>query len=190
MTEASSDELNRDEQRWLLELARSTIAARLSDQPLPEPQPPSGRLTEHRGAFVTLTRGGRLRGCIGHVIGAEPLWRSVRSNAVNAAFHDPRFPPVEADELSEITVEVSALTPLVTIDGPDDVVIGRDGLVIERGATRGLLLPQVAARYGWSPAEFLDQTCRKAGLGAGCWRSPDARIARFAAQVFAEPDRG
>jgi len=190
MTEPSSDELTGEEQRWLLDLARSTIAARLSDRPLPDPQPAPGRLTDRRGAFVTLTVNGRLRGCIGHVTGTEALWRSVRSNAVNAAFHDPRFPPVDAGELSEITVEVSALTPLVTIEGPDDIVIGRDGLIIERGPNRGLLLPQVATRYGWSPAEFLDQTCRKAGLAAGCWRSSDARIARFSAQVFAEPDGG
>ncbi|MGD8440266.1 MAG: AmmeMemoRadiSam system protein A [Holophagae bacterium] len=189
MNGPDADELNGDEQRWLLDLARSTIAARLSDRPLPDAQPAPGRLTDARGAFVTLTRDGQLRGCIGHVTGTEALWRSVRSNAVNAAFHDPRFPPVEAGELSAISVEISVLTPLVTIAGPDEIVIGRDGLIIERRAKRGLLLPQVATRYGWSPAEFLDQTCRKAGLAAGCWRSPDARIARFAAQVFAEPDR-
>ena len=178
--------LNPDERLWTLALARSTIKARLQHEQLPREPPLPGPLTEIRGAFVTLTLEGALRGCIGHVIGTEPLWLSVRSNAINAAFRDPRFSPLADTEFASIEIEVSALTPLWRVSSPDEIIIGRDGLVIERGAHRGLLLPQVAERYGWSPEEFLDQTCRKAGMKPGCWRSDDAEISAFSAEVFGE----
>ena len=107
-----SGALNDREKRWLLILARATIADRLEDRSVAVEPPEDGPLTELRGAFVTLTAKGALRGCIGHVTGGEPLWRSVRTNAVNAAFHDPRFQPVDASEFSSLTVEVSALSIL------------------------------------------------------------------------------
>jgi len=175
-----------DERQWLLGLARSAIEAELRCDQLPDEPPLPGPLRETRGAFVTLTREGALRGCIGHVIGTEPLWLSVRSNAINAAFRDPRFPPITEDELTSIEIEISALSPLRRISSPDEIIIGRDGILIERGVQRGLLLPQVAERYGWSPEEFLDQTCRKAGMKSGCWRSDDAEISAFSAEVFGE----
>lgn len=178
--------LNPSERKWLLELARSTIRAGLDKVRLPREPPVPGPLMEIRGAFVTLTIENALRGCIGHVIGTEPLWLSVRSNAINAAFRDPRFSPLSASEFAAIEIEISALTPLRPISSPDEVVIGRDGLVIERGSHRGLLLPQVAERYDWSPEEFLDQTCRKAGMEPGCWRSAEAEFATFSAEVFGE----
>ena len=178
--------LNPDERQSLLGLARSTIEAQLKNGQLPGDPPLPGPLTEIRGAFVTLTLDGALRGCIGHVIGTEPLWLSVRSNAINAAFRDPRFSPLTSPELISIEIEISALTPLRRVSSPDEIVIGRDGLVIERGIHRGLLLPQVAERYGWSPEEFLDQTCRKAGMEPGCWRKGEAEISAFSAEVFGE----
>jgi AmmeMemoRadiSam system protein A len=178
--------LNPDERQSLVGLARSTISARLQNQELPGDPPSPGPLTEIRGAFVTLTLDGALRGCIGHVIGTESLWLSVRSNAINAAFRDPRFSPLTSPEFASIEIEVSALTPLWGVSNPEEIVIGRDGLVIERGIHRGLLLPQVAERYGWSPEEFLDQTCRKAGMGPGYWRKDDAEISAFSAEVFGE----
>ena len=186
MNEPGTRDLTADERRWLLALARSTIEARLGGRDLPDADPPPGPLTEHRGAFVTLTADGALRGCIGHVVAAEPLWLSVRGNAVNAAFHDPRFSPVAPEELPDLQVEISALSPLWPVAAPGEISIGRDGLLVALGAARGLLLPQVAERYGWSPVEFLDQTCRKAGLEPGCWRDPGARILAFSAEVFAE----
>lgn len=188
MSEAPTTLLTHDQRRWLLHLARATIDARLRSLPLPDEPPPAGPLTEHRGAFVTLTEGSVLRGCIGHVVATEALWLSVRSNALNAAFHDPRFPPVALAELPGLTVEVSALTPLRRVAGPDDIEVGRDGLMIERGSSRGLLLPQVGERYGWTAAEFLDQTCKKAGMRPGCWRDPATTISTFSAEVFSELD--
>jgi AmmeMemoRadiSam system protein A len=180
--------LDVDERRWLLRLARSTIDARLAGRDHPEATPPSGPLCEIRGAFVTLTADSVLRGCIGHVVGTEALWLSVRSNAINAAFRDPRFSPVTAEEMAGLTVEISALTPLSEISDPRAIEVGRHGLLVERGMARGLLLPQVAERYDWSPEEFLDQTCRKAGMEPGCWRSRQARISVFSAEVFSETD--
>lgn len=178
--------LTDEERRWLLRLARSTIKAKLEENPLPYESPGPGPLLEPRGAFVTLTCGEELRGCIGHVVGSESLWLSVRSNALNAAFHDPRFPPVDAAELPVLTIEISALTPLWVVSDPTEILVGRDGLIIERGQFRGLLLPQVADRYGWTPEEFLDQTCRKAGMSPGSWRDREAVISAFSAEVFEE----
>jgi len=121
------------------------------------------------------------------VIGHHALWLAVRENAVNAAFHDPRFPPLTADELDHVVIEISALSPLRRIEGPDDLVIGRHGVMIELGGARGLLLPQVASELGWSPVTLLEQTCRKAGLDREAWRRPDAILEAFEAEVFGEP---
>jgi AmmeMemoRadiSam system protein A len=179
------EEIAADDQRFLLELARATIDARLSKRPLPSPTPDSALLLETRGAFVTLKIEGRLRGCIGHVIGVAPLWRAVRDNAIAAAFEDPRFPPLTPDELQQVGIEISVLTPLVR-SSAKEVVVGRHGILVERGAARGLLLPQVADEYGRDRETFLDHTCRKAGLEPGCWRQPDTTISTFSAEVFGE----
>ncbi|MCW8985045.1 MAG: AmmeMemoRadiSam system protein A [Thermoanaerobaculales bacterium] len=174
--------------RFLLALARETIQSRLNGLPLPSPEPDDAILNEPRGAFVTLKIDGRLRGCIGHVIGVAPLWRAVRDNAIAAAFEDPRFAPLEADELPSTKIEISALTPLRPVVY-DEVIVGRDGILLENGISRGLLLPQVAVEYGWDRETFLDHTCRKAGLEPGCWRDPDTVISTFSAQVFGEEER-
>ncbi len=150
----SPRQLEAEEREILLVLARQTIAARLGHRPLPEPRADSPALSEVRGAFVTLKIDGQLRGCIGHVIGVEPLWRAVRDNAVAAAFEDPRFPPLTAEELEKARIEISALTPL-RVSQPEDVLVGRDGVMVERGAARGLLLPQVAVED--LPRSYLPQ---------------------------------
>jgi hypothetical protein len=105
--------------------------------------------------------------------------------AVAAATEDPRFPPVSSQEMKDIAIEISVLTPLRTISDPTEIKVGRDGIVIEQGFYRGLLLPQVATEYGWTREEFLDHTCLKAGLAKGCWRQ-GATIKIFSAQVFNE----
>ena len=110
----------------------------------------------------------------------------MRENAVNAAFHDPRFPPVSADELARLDIEISALSPFRRVTGPGDIVVGRHGLMIDVGGARGLLLPQVASDLGWSPLVFLQQTCRKAGVDRDAWQRPDAILEVFEAEVLGE----
>ena len=179
--------LDLEERRFLLNVARSTLDARLAHSSPPSPEPWDGPLMEQRGAFVTLKIDGALRGCIGHVIGVAPLWEAVQENAIAAGFRDPRFEPLRREELSRVTIEISALTPLRPAS-PDEIVVGRDGILIERGTSRGLLLPQVATEYGWNREQFLDHTCRKAGLEAGCWRRADTVVSIFSAEVFGETD--
>ncbi|MEE4272200.1 MAG: AmmeMemoRadiSam system protein A [Thermoanaerobaculales bacterium] len=188
MAESWTRPLDAGERRLLLDLARTVIRGALDGCLVELEEPADGPLRQERGAFVTLMDGDRLRGCIGHVVGSESLWSSVRSNAINAAFKDPRFPPLASAELSSLTIEISALSPLRTISNVEEIRVGRDGLIVERGHLRGLLLPQVGERYDWSPEEFLDQTCRKAGMQPGCWRNPAARISAFQAEVFSEED--
>jgi uncharacterized protein len=139
------------------------------------------------GAFVTLKRNGQLRGCIGTLECRQSLAEEVARCAISAAGQDPRFQPVRASELDDLTVEISVLGPLEQIDpaDPDAVVVGRHGLVVEQGWRRGLLLPQVAPEWGWDRLEFLAHTCRKAGLPPDAWRH-GALVYRFEAEVFGE----
>jgi AmmeMemoRadiSam system protein A len=186
-TEANESTLSAEVRRFLIDLARTTIRSRLDGRALPSHEPEHEVLLDRRGAFVTLKIEGRLRGCIGHVVGVAPLWVAVRDNAIAAAFQDPRFAPLEAEELPKTRIEISALTPLRRV-AAEDVVVGRDGILIESGLARGLLLPQVPVEYGWDWETFLDQTCRKAGLGPGCWRSPETALSAFSAEVFGEEE--
>ena len=151
-----------------------------------------------RGVFVTLRRGrdGGLRGCIGFALPLFPLRVALARAAVAAATDDPRFPPLPPGELATTSVEVSVLTPPVELVGrtPADrereVVVGRDGLIVDLGDASGLLLPQVAVDEAWDAATFLAQTCVKAGLRPESWRSPAARVRRFEAEVFGEERPG
>jgi uncharacterized protein len=168
----------------LLQLAREAIAAHVAAEPAHVPG--ATEILERRGgAFVTLHKAGDLRGCIGHVEASEPLGKVVPRCAVAAAGSDPRFPPMRASELEAVDIEISLLGPLEPIAGPDDIVIGRHGLVVERGWQRGLLLPQVATEWGWDAEAFLAHTCQKAGLPRDAWRS-GAKVWRFEAEVFGE----
>lgn len=150
-----------------------------------------GDLTLRRGAFVTLRIGDELRGCLGHIAADRPLGGLIPSLAVSAAQEDPRFPPLSPDELDRVRIEVSVLTEPRVVDprDPSSIVIGRDGLIVERGNARGLLLPQVAPELRWGPAQFLDATCEKAGLPKGAWREPGTRVLTFQADVFDEESR-
>lgn len=145
-------------------------------------------LEQKCGVFVTLTKNGRLRGCIGYVEGIKPLWEAVIDNTRNAAFEDPRFPPVKMKEFDDITIEISVMTPLRQIKSVDEIVIGKHGLVIEKGFHRGLLLPQVPVEWGWDRDEFLVHICGKAGLPPDAWKDPEAKLFVFSAQVFSEND--
>ena len=182
-------ELTTADRQALLALARRAIAASLAGEPAPAvPDVAGARLT--RGAFVTLEerRDGALRGCIGRVSGDRPLGEVVRSVAVSAALEDPRFPPVDATELAELRLEISVLGAPAPFDTtrPDALVVGRDGLLVRRGGSLGVLLPQVATEHGLDADAFLSAACRKAGLGPHAWREPGTQVSTFEADIFGE----
>lgn len=178
--------LSPDEKATLLKLARQTIEARCQGRPAPKPDTTSARLKELRGAFVTLHKNGQLRGCIGHIVAIRPLVESVVEMAEAAALQDPRFPPVRSEEVRDLEIEISALTPMQRISDPKTVEIGRHGLFMKRGGRSGLLLPQVATEQGWDRTEFLENTCRKAGLDRDAWKDPSTEIYIFSADIFRE----
>ncbi|MCX7022768.1 MAG: AmmeMemoRadiSam system protein B [bacterium] len=178
-------DLDREEKRQLLRLAREALENHFAGRKPPELTEPSARLRQKRGAFVTLTEGGNLRGCIGYVEPVVPLWRAVREMAVSAATGDPRFLPVTPGELEGLRIEISALSPLERCDDPNGVTVGRHGLVARQGGRSGLLLPQVPSEQGWDREEFLAHTCRKAGLPPDAWKR-GAELYTFTAQVFHE----
>lgn len=145
--------------------------------------------SQELGAFVTLHIDGNLRGCIGYIEGFLPLTETIRQLAVSAAFRDPRFNPLTADEYHRIDVEISILSPIEPLGSYADIVIGRDGLIARKGGRSGLLLPQVATEYGWDVDEFLSHTCRKAGLYPDEWRDGSVSFETFSAYVFGEKER-
>jgi AmmeMemoRadiSam system protein A len=171
-------------QQTLLRMAREALVGYLELAEIPQVPEPEEALRQHCGAFVTLRKGKGLRGCIGVTEADKPLYLTVRECAVWAALHDPRFPPVMKREVGGLNLEISVLSPLTDI-APDDIEVGRHGLMISRGGRRGLLLPQVAVQWNWKREQFLEETCRKAGLPPDAWRQ-GARIQAFTAQVFEE----
>ena len=178
--------LKASEKEELLRIARSTIEHKLEGKPMPPLEGISSALRGRRGAFVTLHIRGELRGCIGYVVARKPLHETVREMAEAAAFQDARFPPVMADELEELDVEISVLSPLRKVADMAEIEVGKHGILIKKGYYQGLLLPQVAVEYGWDRTTFLRQTCRKAGLPLDAWKDPDAEIRIFSADVFGE----
>ena len=179
-----SDVLNASERQVLLQLARRAIEARLADRALELPHA-TGGLSRRTGAFVTLKRGDRLRGCIGSVERDERLIKVIARCAGDAATRDPRFAPLTPAELSEVVLEISVIGPFDPVTDPARIVVGRHGLTVEQGRQRGLLLPQVATERHWSSETFLRQTCVKAGLPADAWRC-GAAVFSFEALVFSE----
>jgi len=183
--------LSLDEGEFAVRTARRVIEERLSGREWrPETYPESFR--ERRGVFTTLrTHPDRaLRGCIGYPEPIMPLIEALLSSAVAAATEDPRFRPVSLEEMDRITVEVTVLTPPEPIEVPperlpEEVVVGRDGLLVRYGVFSGLLLPQVPVEFGWDSKQFLEQTCLKAGLPPDCWLR-GARFYRFQGQIFEE----
>ncbi len=185
--------LARDEQATLLRLARDAIAAHLAGEPAPElaDDELTPRMQQDGGAFVTLRRQGRLRGCIGEIVPRRSLAENVCQRAVDAATRDPRFPSMTREELDDVHIEVSVLTPLQPVDGPGEIVLGRDGILLHHGYSRAVFLPQVAPEQGWDREQTLRALSRKAGLPLDAWQDPEARFEVFQAEVFEEdePDR-
>jgi len=176
-----------EDRRALLDLARRTIVEAVCHGRAPEDPSPTGALAEPSGAFVTLRWRGRLCGCIGQVGLYESLADTVVRCAIGAALEDPRFGPVSADEVPELGIEISVLSPLEPIQ-PEAVEVGRHGLMVSQGELRGVLLPQVAAEYGWTRERFLEEVCAKAGLKPGTWKDSGTRLLAFTAEVFSEAD--
>lgn len=199
-------EVSTAERAWLLDLVRRVVLDRLGqegDAPRTSgppdgpdgpvgvdgagvPAPPPGVLHRSLGAFVTFKKDGRLRGCIGSMVGDGPLYLTVARMARAAAFEDPRFPPVTVAEAPGLELEISVLGPLTRCPDPALVRVGRHGLLVRRGDHSGVLLPQVPLEWGWDRETFLAQTCRKAGLPPDTWQEPDTGLYWFEAEVFGD----
>jgi uncharacterized protein len=177
--------LSESDRTEILDLARKAVVEAVAHQrPLGDVSS-TGVLAEHRGVFVTLHAGGKLRGCIGVVQAKEPLGQSVARCAMSAALQDPRFNPMTNEELKTLEVEVSLLSPMERIQ-PEQIEIGKHGLFVEQGNHRGLLLPQVAVEHGLSRERFLEETCQKAGLPKNAWKSSDVEIYGFTCEIVEE----
>jgi len=186
--------LDEAERSRLLKLARAALQQSLRsdgalDRELARGEP-TPALLEPRGAFVSLKRPTSkgpetIRGCIGTITPGGPLYRSVIEMARKSAFEDPRFAPMVADELCGVRIEVSALTPMRSVAGPEEIETGRHGVQLRKGAAGAVFLPQVATEYGWSRETLLKQLALKAGLSEGAWRA--AELSVFEAEVFGEP---
>ncbi len=176
--------LSQEEKETLRHIAYEAIRSRCLGKPFPKIPLTSPKFKEHRGAFVCLHKGKELRGCIGMIEGREPLHQTIRDMAVQAAFADPRFCALQPEELDQIDIEISVLTPLERIQNPSQIEIGKHGIWIRKGAYSGLLLPQVAIEQKWDRNTFLEWTCRKAGLQPDAWKEPDTEIYIFSADVF------
>ena len=192
-----SFELTQQEGEFLVHLARNTVKQYLETERTPNtPKDTPRKLFEHCGVFVTINRLAnaekQLRGCIGYPYPTSPLVEAVIDSAINAATADPRFEPISIDELEHLVFEVSVLTPPepISISDPKEylrkIKVGEDGLIVERGPYKGLLLPQVPVEWGWCEEEFLCQCCMKAGLPPDNWLAKGTKIYKFRAIIFEE----
>ena len=185
-TPAAASRLNHAERRLLLSLARRSLEAAVRREPPPLPSNVPSVLEARLGAFVSLHKQSALRGCIGYVQAALPLYRTVMAAAEAAALRDSRFPPLQPSELTDVALEISVLSRFHAIRS-EEIQVGVHGLMITQDRARGLLLPQVAVARHWDRVRFLQETCRKAGLPPEAWQR-GAAIECFTAEVFAETD--
>jgi AmmeMemoRadiSam system protein B/AmmeMemoRadiSam system protein A len=181
----SATPLQSREKKALLEFARESIQRYLTTQTLPLPRNLPARVYFPQGAFVTLREHGELRGCIGHMSPDIELGQTVGAMALQAAFNDPRFPAVQQSELKNIEIEISVLTPMKSIASFNEIVAGRDGVLLSKSGASAVFLPQVAPENHWNRSEMLDNLCTKAGLATGCWQR-GAKFQTFQAEVFSE----
>ena len=181
--ELSPGEFSPEERAQLLQLAHQSIVSALEDRKL-SLTPPTAHFAEPRGAFTSLYLHDRLRGCVGYVLPVSSVYQAVADTARAAAFEDTRFCPVNLEEARNLEIELSILSRPQAI-APEDVVIGRDSLLIGMSGHRGLLLPQVAVEHSWDRETFLEQTCQKAGLSRDAWRK-GASVEAFTAEVFGD----
>ena len=185
----SSDKiLTKDEQKYLLALARNVISMAAEGREFYDPKFFSSSLQKKLGAFVTLHKNSHLCGCIGYVEGIKPLQTAVVEMAHSAAFKDPRFNPVGREDVPALEIEISVLSPLKEINDVEEIKVGKHGIIIERDIYKGLLLPQVAVEYNWDRETFLIHTCIKAGLAEDAWQDKSTKIKIFTAEIFSEKD--
>lgn len=182
----SDTELTASDKQFLLKLARKTIEQYLGSETLPLPTDLLPALKVKRGAFVTLRKRHELRGCIGNMADDYALYNVIGRMAFSAAFNDTRFQPVTLDEMPFIGIEISVLTPFEKVNSADDIVLGRDGVLLSKGGRHAVYLPQVATETGWDKETFLKQLCYKAGLSGNDWKT--ATLYTFRAEVFGEAD--
>ena len=180
--------LDRAQKKRLLGVARKSLEKYLASGKREEFTETDSSLTRECGAFVTLTKHGQLRGCIGHIVGDKPLYETIAAMAIEAGTGDPRFPSATLAELKDIEIEISVLSPLELIDDVEKIEVGKHGILIRKGFQSGLLLPQVATEYNWDRDMFLTQTCHKAGLAADAWKDESIQIYIFSAVVFREKE--
>jgi len=181
--------LTHEEKKWLMGLAKDAVKAAASGKEFTPPDPPTANLREKGAAFVTLKKGGNLRGCIGHIVARVPLFECVAEVARSAALEDPRFSPVTAAEYGSLHFEISVLTPPQDVKDPAEIVVGTDGVLLSYGFNQGVFLPQVPTEQGWDREEYLDHLCFKAGvMKEKCWKDPKAKLRKFQAIVWEQED--
>ena len=178
--------LNDENKQILLKVAREAIEKAVKGEKITTLKFNTPIMNEHRGAFVTLTKDDMLRGCIGYIVAIKPLAETIQEMAQAAALRDPRFPAVTTDEIADLKIEISVLTPLKVIKDINEIEVGKHGIIIENGYNSGLLLPQVATDYGWNRITFLEHTCQKAGLDKNYWKDKNTVIKIFSADIFHE----
>lgn len=181
--------MNEDAGKRLLEIARASVEAAVKGKPLPQPAESQIELQGKQGCFVTLKKGGALRGCLGHFRSDKPLFQLVNEMARASATDDPRFfsQPITPGELPQIEIEISVLSPLQRIEDPLDLDLGKHGIYISSGAASGCFLPQVATETGWSKEDFLSNCCsHKAGLSPDAWKDPKTEVQVFTAEILSE----
>ena len=176
--------LTENEKTILLKTARESISSQLEKR-YPNYPEASTSLKQALGSFVTLHIDGKLRGCIGHMLPVRALIEDIKILAKESAFHDPRFPSLNLNELENIDIEISVLSPL-EVSLPEKVIVGKHGIIMKNGYNSGVLLPQVPVEQGWNREEFLSNTCRKAGMKMNCWKDPRTQIETFTAVIFGE----
>ena len=181
--------LSQSQRKRLMQIARDSIRTYLETGKKLAVSETDSLLLKEMGAFVTLNEHGQLRGCIGNLIGQQPLYLTIRDMAVEAALRDPRFPPVALNELKNIEIEISVLSPMEKINSVDKIQLGKHGVLIKQGFRSGVFLPQVATETGWAKEEFLSNLCsHKAGLPADAWKDKTTEIYIFSAEVFSEKE--
>jgi len=181
--------LTLEQKKVLIRIAKETVTEYVGEGNIAEFNITDPRLLFEEGAFVSIYKKGRLRGCIGSIIGKGPLCVTVRNMAIASATQDQRFTPVKKEELDEIEIEVSVLSKPRVINNVDEFVLGVHGVIVSRDGRSGIFLPQVADKGNWTKESFLGELCsQKAGLPRDCWKDPKTKIEIYTADVFSEKD--